>query len=89
MPFSVSFDMSDDTRVNQVDRRKFNRGQKNRKSYSKDIKERSIALRANGLSVEEIAKILDTAKSNIEKWCSYKVLLSNFNFKFNLSLLCN
>ena len=41
--------------------------------YSKEVKRRSIALRDSGLSVDEIAKILDTAKSNVEKWCSAKV----------------
>lgn len=66
----------------RIDRRKHNRGAPTRKSYSKDVKRRSIALRDSGLSVDEIAKILDTAKSNVEKWCSIKV---NQRFK----LLCS
>ena len=40
---------------------------------SKEVKQRAIALRDSGLSVSEIAKIFDTAKSNVEKWCSIKV----------------
>lgn len=55
------------------DRRKNNKGSAHRKSYSKEVKKRSIALRDSGLSVDEISKILDTAKSNVEKWCSIKV----------------
>lgn len=57
----------------RLDRRKLNHGAPTRKSYSKEVKRRSIALRDSGLSVDEIAKILDTAKSNVEKWCSAKV----------------
>jgi hypothetical protein len=55
------------------DRRKLNKGLSQRKSYPKEVKKRAIALRDSGLSVDDVAKILDTAKSNIEKWCSVKV----------------
>ena len=59
----------------RLDRRKHNKGSAHRKSYPKEVKKRAIALRDSGLSVEEIARILDTAKSNVEKWCSIKVNL--------------
>ena len=56
---------------------KNNKGSAHRKSYSKEVKKRSIALRDSGLSVDEISKILNTAKSNVEKWCSIKVSCSS------------
>ena len=65
------------------DRRKKNKGSVHRKRYQIDVKRRAISLRDEGLSFEDIAKILDTAKSNIEKWCSKKVntleVLINFS----------
>ena len=56
-----------------TDKRRFNHGSIRRKSYSRDVKIRAIALRDSGLDVEQIANILGTAKSNVEKWCSAKV----------------
>ena len=55
------------------DGRKMKNGSFHRKSYSIDIKKRAIELRDSGLRIDAIAKILDTAKSNVEKWCSVKV----------------
>ena len=46
-----------------------------RKSYSVDFKKRAIELRDSGLRIQSIATLLDTAKSNVEKWCSAKVSL--------------
>ena len=43
--------------------------------FSKDHKLQCIALRDEGKTTEEIAQILDTAKSNVEKWCSAKVTI--------------
>ena len=56
-----------------VDRRKRNRGCSQRKSYTVDVKKRAIELRDGGMSVGNVAKMLHTAKSNVEKWCSVKV----------------
>ena len=44
-----------------------------RKSYSKELKKHAIVLRDGGLTIEAVAKILDTSRSNVEKWCSSKV----------------
>ena len=58
-----------------IDGRKLNKGSFHRKSYSIDIKRRAIALRDSGLRIEAISRLLDTAKSNVEKWCSVKVTM--------------
>ena len=64
------------------DGRKLNRGVSHRKSYSIEIKKRAIALRDSGLTIEDVSKLLDTAKSNVEKWCSIKVTSRIYNFNF-------
>ena len=55
------------------DGRKLNKGANHRKSYSQSMKKRAISLKEGGLSAQNIAQILGTAKSNVEKWCSKKV----------------
>ena len=57
------------------DGRKRNRGRTHRKSYSAEVKRRAVALRDSGLTMDDVAKTLGTAKSNVEKWCSSKVIL--------------
>ena len=61
--------------IKRNDGRKLNKGSFQRKSYSTEVKKRAIALRDTGLRIESIAKILNTAKSNVEKWCSMKVTM--------------
>ena len=67
-------------RVRFTDHRKHNRGSSHRKSYSIDVKIRAIELRDNGMSVGDVSKVLNTAKSNVEKWCSSKVYIQIFNY---------
>ena len=55
------------------DGRKRNKGSPRRKTYSDELKKRTMVLKDGGLSTEHISHIIDTAKSNIEKWCSKKV----------------
>jgi hypothetical protein len=69
------------------DRRKLNKGSTQRKSYPKEVKIRAIALRDSGLSVEDVAKILVTAKSNIEKWCREKVIFIISSFRILMILI--
>lgn len=58
----------------KVDKRKTNHGASHRRSYSKEDKLKCIKLRfEENKTTEEIAKIMVTAKSNVEKWCSAKV----------------
>ena len=61
------------------DGRKRNRGRNNRKSYSADVKRRAVALRDSGLTMDDVAKTLGTAKSNVEKWCSAKVVIYKYH----------
>ena len=59
------------------DHNDFRKGNKvcfHRKSYTISFKRRAIEMRDSGLRIEAVAKILDTAKSNIEKWCHSKVI---------------
>ena len=56
------------------DGRRNNKGATQRKAYSLDIKKRAIALRDSGILITDIARLLNTAKSNVEKWCSAKVI---------------
>ena len=58
------------------DGRKQNRGVSHRRSYSIEVKKRAINLRNSGLTIDDVAKLLNTAKSNVEKWCSMKVNFS-------------
>ena len=71
---TMSTSNDSDKKRRLYDGRKLNKGSAHRKSYSLEIKKRAIVLRDSGLSIEDVAKILDTAKSNVEKWCSIKVL---------------
>jgi hypothetical protein len=57
---------------NKSDRRKFNRGTQQRKSYTKDTKLSVIGMRDQGKCTEEISTVMGIPKSNIEKWCSAK-----------------
>ena len=62
------------TVMNHGDLRKSNKGCLHRKSYTIAFKKRAIEMRDSGLRIEAIAKILDTSKSNVEKWCYHKVI---------------
>ena len=55
------------------DGRQLNKGSAHRKSYPNPLKKCAISLKDCGLSSHNIAQILGTAKSNVEKWCSKKV----------------
>ena len=72
-PRSCSSDDDMSSSVKRNDRRKNNKGSAHRKSYSIDVKKRAVLLRDNGVGLDEVARMLDTAKSNVEKWCSSKV----------------
>mmetsp|Transcript_8074 Transcript_8074/g.17571 ORF Transcript_8074/g.17571 Transcript_8074/m.17571 type:complete len:346 (+) Transcript_8074:493-1530(+) len=52
------------------DRRKFNRGRDQRKSYSKEQKLAVIEMRDTGLTFIAIAARTGMIRANIEKWCS-------------------
>ena len=71
----VSYLSEDDiiSSIKTNDRRKYNKGSLHRKTYSIDVKKRAVLLRDSGISLDDVAKLLGTAKSNIEKWCSVKV----------------
>ena len=66
-------DVSTSSKSQYSDLRKRNKGCSHRKSYSMEFKRRAISMRDSGLRIEAIAKTLDIAKSNVEKWCSAKV----------------
>lgn len=57
----------------KTDRRRFNRGTQQRKSYSKDTKLSVIGMRDQGKCTDEISMTMGIPKSNVEKWCSAKV----------------
>jgi transposase-like protein len=54
------------------DKRKNNRGCSRRKSYSVEVKLQCIRLRQSGKTCDEVAQIIGTARSNVEKWCAGK-----------------
>lgn len=56
----------------KTDRRRFNRGTQQRKSYSKDTKLSVIGMRDQGKCTDEISMTMGIPKSNVEKWCSAK-----------------
>eukprot|EP00595_Chromulina_sp_UTEXLB2642_P002980 CAMPEP_0196768030 /NCGR_PEP_ID=MMETSP1095-20130614/42263_1 /TAXON_ID=96789 ORGANISM="Chromulina nebulosa, Strain UTEXLB2642" /NCGR_SAMPLE_ID=MMETSP1095 /ASSEMBLY_ACC=CAM_ASM_000446 /LENGTH=382 /DNA_ID=CAMNT_0042137045 /DNA_START=473 /DNA_END=1621 /DNA_ORIENTATION=- len=53
-----------------LDRRKFNHGLQQRKTYTKETKLTAISLRDQGKCSDEIAATMGIPKSNVEKWSS-------------------
>lgn len=55
------------------DKRKFNRGLDQRRSYLKEEKIFVMLMKDAGKSAEDISHLTGVSKSNVEKWCSDKV----------------
>uniref|UniRef100_A0A7S3GY27 Uncharacterized protein n=1 Tax=Spumella elongata TaxID=89044 RepID=A0A7S3GY27_9STRA len=61
-----------DANFGKNDKRKFNRGASQRRSYTKEEKLSVINMKDSGMSYDDISKQTGFSRVNMEKWCSVK-----------------